>query len=252
MKFNKLLVKGYVGKNDKNHALWLCMCECEKYKIVTTNDLKSGHVKSCGCLNSELLIERNKNNIRKKHGKAKTRIYRIWQGMKSRCDNMNNSRYKNYGGRGITYCSQWQSFENFDKWAIENGYQENLTIDRINVDGNYEPNNCRWITNKEQQSNKQYHHLLAYNGKIQNIAKWSEETGLPYSTIWKRINEKWDIDKILKPVNKYIFSDEEDVKYITYLYNDKKYSARKIAKLYNTSHSTIMSLLERNANEQNL
>lgn len=249
-KFNKLLVKGYIGKNDKNQALWLCMCECEKYIVVNTSSLKNGHTKSCGCLKSELTIQRNKTNVHIKHGKARTRIYRIYQGMKERCYNKNNERYKNYGKRGIIICDEWlnkeNGFINFYNWAMNNGYTDELTIDRINVDSNYEPNNCRWITNKEQQSNKTYHHLLDYNGKIQNIAKWSEQTGLPYDVIWRRIEDGWNVNDILKPIkDKYLINDEIDINNIIFLHYNKEYSTRKIAKLYNTSHTNILNLLKR-------
>jgi hypothetical protein len=247
-RFNKLVVKGYVGKNEHNSALWLCRCDCilGKYKIVITADLKSNHVKSCGCLSNELLIERNKTNIRIKHGKSRTRIYRIWQGIKTRCENLDNKRYKDYGGRGITYCKDWEYFEKFQDWAIHNGYTKDLTIDRIDVDGNYEPNNCRWVTNKVQQNNKRYHHLLSYDGKIQNLAQWSEETGLPYNVIWKRIKMGWDIKKILTPIATYLIDNEEEVKNIIELFNVKKCSMRQIATLYNISHSHVSSILKRN------
>jgi hypothetical protein len=254
-RFNRLLVKGYIGKNEKNKALWLCMCECEKYKIVDTASLKNGHVKSCGCLKNELAKESIKKCIHIKHGKSRSRIYRIYQGMKERCYNTNNKRYKNYGERGIIICEEWlnneNGFINFYNWAMANGYTDDLTIDRINVDGNYEASNCRWITNKEQQSNKTYHHLLEYNGKIQNIAKWSEETGLPYDVIWRRIEDNWNIEDILRPIrDKYLINDKYDIDNIINLYYIKKYSLRKIAKLYNTTHTNILNLLKRSKHEQ--
>lgn len=250
-KFERLIVKGYIGKNNKNHALWLCRCSCDNYTLVTTTDLKSGHVKSCGCLKIEMTIERNKNNSYAKHGQSRTRIYRIWQLMKDRCSNVNRDRYKDYGGRGITYCKEWVDFKCFYSWAIDNGYKENLTIDRINVNGNYEPNNCRWITNKEQQNNKRYHHLFLFNGEIKNLAQWGEETGLPYDIIWRRIQDGFDSSEVLSPIkDKYKINDVNEVKNILDLYHNRKYSARKIARLYNTGHQTILRIIRRNVYDE--
>lgn len=137
-------------KRKQGILYYRCKCVCGKEIIARFSELKSGHTSSCGC-------KRNENFTRYSHGKSFTNIYRRWIGIKGRCFNPKNSRYKDYGGRGITVCDEWldkkQGFVNFYKWAMANGFSEELTIDRINVDGNYEPNNCRWITKKEQNWN---------------------------------------------------------------------------------------------------
>lgn len=122
------------------------------------------------------------------HRKSGTRLYRTWTDMRNRCNNPNNVHYSRYGGRGIKVCDEWQrSFEVFQAWAIANGYSDNLTIDRIEVNGNYEPTNCRWITMSQQQLNKSNMRLVTVNGETKTIAQWSECTGLKYDTIWRRI-----------------------------------------------------------------
>lgn len=135
----------------KNHkTYWNCKCKCGKETIVYSDKLKTGHTKSCGCLKRQKTIERNY-----RHGLYGTRLYSIWHDMNTRCYYEKTKCYKYYGGRGITICDEWKNnFVNFYNWAINNGYKDNLSIDRIDVNGNYEPSNCRWATMQEQQLNK--------------------------------------------------------------------------------------------------
>ncbi|MBR4973614.1 MAG: hypothetical protein IKY45_04025 [Clostridia bacterium] len=144
-KFGRLTAMKPCGKTNAGNVLWICKCDCGNETIVPTQHLKSGNTKSCGCLNSELATKRFT-----KTGKSHSRLYNIWRNMKRRCYDNTFKAYKNYGGKGVLICAEWlKSFENFYKWAIGNGYADNLTIDRIDVNGNYEPKNCQWITRSE-------------------------------------------------------------------------------------------------------
>lgn len=129
--------------------------------------------------------------------KTKKRIRRIWDGIIRRCDNPNAGFYHRYGGRGITVCDEWRDFEVFYKWALHNGYKDDLTIDRIDNDGNYEPSNCRWATWKEQANNKSLNHILTFDGKSQTMTLWAEETGITRSAIKTRLKNGWSVEKAL-------------------------------------------------------
>ena len=149
-RFGKLIVIKQCGSNKNGRALWLCQCDCGNKKIILGSSLITNLTQSCGCYNKEIL-----KNVNSTHRMSYTKLYKVWQGMKTRCYNEKFLYYKNYGGRGIKICNEWlNNFEIFYIWAINNGYKENLTIDRINNDGNYEPSNCRWITRAEQNRNQ--------------------------------------------------------------------------------------------------
>lgn len=176
-KFNRLSPIEYLGNRK-----WRCKCDCGKIIDVFTNNLTRGNTKSCGCLNSELASKRSTT-----HGKTNTRLYHIYNSMKQRCYEINNPSYIHYGQRGIIICKEWLSdFINFYNWSINNGYQKGLSIDRIDVNGNYEPSNCRWITKEEQQRNKTNNIQITYNGKTKPLKTWCVELGLPYRTIFAR------------------------------------------------------------------
>lgn len=153
-KFGRLTVIELQGTNHRRHNMWHCKCECGNEVNVSATDLITGHTRSCGCLMRETATETMTT-----HGKSKERLYTVWQGMIGRCNRPSLKCYKNYGGRGIEVCDEWRDYEAFRQWALENGYDENAprgqcTIDRIDVNGNYEPSNCRWVDAKTQAQNQ--------------------------------------------------------------------------------------------------
>lgn len=188
-RFNRWVALSYEGD-----ARWLCKCDCGTIKKVHRSHLKSGKSKSCGCLSREIasnsICMRNKT-----HGlyESNLRLYNIWHSIKQRCYYDKNINYRNYGGRGITLCDEWlNNFKSFYDWAMKNGYDKNAprgkcTIDRIDVNGNYEPNNCRWVTQKQQSRNKRTNRFITCNGETKTIADWCEEKGLCHTTICDRL-----------------------------------------------------------------
>lgn len=194
-KFNRLLVIEEAERTKDNHIKWLCICDCGKKTVVDGRDLRANKTKSCGCLCKEL-IKINKPHL--KHGKRNLRIYHIWLNMKDRCNNKNNSNYKYYGERGINVCESWQrDFMTFYEWAMANGYQDNLTIDRIDVNGNYEPSNCRWITLEEQQNNKTNSRYITYDNKTYTISSWEKMQGFKRGLVRDRLKRGWTIERAL-------------------------------------------------------
>ena len=196
-KFGRLIVIRRDGSDNSKHATWLCRCECGNKVVVSAYSLKSGNTQSCGCLQKE-----RAKKAKTTHGLRHTKLYVSWFNMKQRCSNVNYEHYKYYGGRGITYCQEWERFEPFKDWAMKNGYQDNLTIDRIDVNGNYEPDNCRWATAKEQANNMRTNRLLSYNGETHNMKQWSEIMNINYTTLSWRLSSGWSIEKALTYKNK--------------------------------------------------
>lgn len=194
-KFSKLTVLEECKERDKhNKIMYKCKCDCGKIVIVNGNNLRVGNSKSCGCMNHKP----NMHNF--KHGKIHTRLYRTYHGMKNRCYNKNNKDYKDYGCRGIKVCNEWlDDFMNFYNWAMENCYRDELTIDRIDVNGNYEPDNCRWITRDEQARNKRNNKNFTYKGETHCLSEWCRILKLNCSTVKNRINIfNWSIDEALE------------------------------------------------------
>lgn len=162
-------------ENAKSKRLsWKCVCDCGNITIVQGNNLRSGNTKSCGCFQEH-------------HNMRKSKLYGVWNSMKNRCYNPNVTRYKNYGGRGIKVCDEWaSSFSCFSKWAFESGYKEGLTIDRIDANGNYTPQNCRWVDIKSQQSNRTNNLLIEIDGETHTITEWGRISPVCRQTIYRR------------------------------------------------------------------
>jgi hypothetical protein len=176
-RFGKLTVISFDREKTKRKAYWICKCECGNIKSVRSDSLQENKVLSCGCIKKEQ--DRINLTANHSHKMSKTRIYREWQGMKTRCYNKNNKRYNNYGGRGITVCDEWMNnFDNFFKWSLDNNYSDDLTIDRKNNDGNYEPSNCRWVNNKIQCNNRNSNIVIEHNDEKLTLTELSEKKGL--------------------------------------------------------------------------
>jgi len=194
-KFNRLIVLKRYYKMA-HPVYWLCRCDCGKEHVVEGNKIKSGEIKSCGCLKQEFVDNGGWN---KKHGLTKTRIYSIWRSMKQRCTNpVSAAIKKNYQDRGITVCSEWHDFEKFKNWAFVNGYSENLTIERMDNNKGYSPDNCKWATITEQANNKRSNAKITYNGVTQNISQWARQLNIRSDTLRQRlINLGWSVEKAL-------------------------------------------------------
>lgn len=178
-KFGRLVAEKYLG-----NQIYLCKCDCGNHVEVLRTNLKSGATSSCGCIRKEAVAK-----LKYSHGMCGERIYQTWQNMKSRCLCKNSSEYKNYGGRGITVCNDWLDFNPFYDWAINSGYNDNLTIERIDVNGNYEPSNCKWIPSEEQCLNKTNTRRITINGNTKSLSEWAKYYGIPYDILRHRIDK---------------------------------------------------------------
>ena len=197
-RFGRLVVTGiYKRATHGKPITWNCICDCGKEYQVLGTRLRKGTTQSCGCLQRELSAERAKARM-KTHGKTRTRLYSIWASMKNRCYCENNTHFNYYGGRGIKICEEWLTeFMSFYNWAINNGYQDELTLDRINVDGDYSPDNCRWITMKQQGNNRRNNHLLNYGGRVWTLTELAEDKGIQKSLLYERLRRGWDLERAL-------------------------------------------------------
>lgn len=190
-KFDRLTVIKRTGTSKSGKVLWLCECSCREHNQITTttSNLITGNTKSCGCLAKESASRTGKANTI--HGDTDTRLYRIFRGMKDRCYNSKNKDYARYGGRGIKVCEEWlNDYITFKKWAISNGYQEDLTIERKDFDKDYCPENCKWISMSQQQRNKSSNRVITYNGESKILVEWAEQFNIPYNVLCARINER--------------------------------------------------------------
>lgn len=190
-------------KTSGNNAIWLCRCDCGKYVKVPSSELRDGaRTKSCGCL------RRSSESKNKTHGGTHERLYTVWMGMRRRCYDKSLKDYCRYGGRGISVCEEWKDYSSFRKWALENGYNEKAkysecTLDRIDVNGNYSPDNCRFVSMIAQNNNKRNNKILEYRGEEKTISEWERETNSKSGFIRDRVNRGWSAEKALNTPPKY-------------------------------------------------
>lgn len=192
---------------------WVCQCDCGNIKIVTGRNLRKGVTRSCGCI-----IKRNYD--------TKSRIYHEWIGMRGRCNNEKHHAYNNYGGRGIRVYDEWEkSFEAFYEWSMDNGYADDLTIERVDVDKGYEPSNCKWIPKDEQSKNKRSSRKITIDGVTKILADWDREKGFSPGTVRNRLVRGWsEYDAVMQPKDENWRctkeADEDCEKIIDYIHNN--------------------------------
>ena len=199
-KYNKLTAIKFSHRNKRSKMFWLFRCDCGVEKVIRVDGVISGHTKSCGCLQRKHISELGKNIV---HGMCRTRFHNTWNGMKQRCIDKNLLCYKHYGGRGIK-CF-WKSFENFRddmyesylRHVKEHG-EKQTTIDRIDNNGNYEPNNCRWATLEEQQQNKRRSIFITHRGKTRCLKEWAKIVGIKHGSIRGRFYRGWSTKRMIE------------------------------------------------------
>lgn len=253
LQFGKWHVYGYAGLNKDLKSTWWCYCECDsdKYYIIVGTELSRGKTKSCGCLIAE---ENKRRSILWKEAytyntskKDILRLHGIFRGMKERCYNLLSKDFPTYGGRGIKICDEWLlNKDSFVSWAFEHNYKENLTIDRINVNGDYEPNNCRWITLHEQGSNKRTTLYINYKGEERTFISVLRENGIKnnYSTYRSRLLNGWDIEKVIKTPIRTSYREITLRAILDYFSKNKSIiSIPKLSKEINLSRSSIYRYL---------
>jgi hypothetical protein len=210
MRFGKLLAIEPIKKSYDRKYYWKCICDCGKNSLALSGNLIKGNSTSCGCARGNI------GDLTRKHGMTKTRIFKIWTGVRKRCTNPKCKSYKNYGGRGIIISPKWDNFIDFYN-DMKEGYADNLSLDRIDHNGNYEPGNCRWATSKTQNRNRRNNYIITHNNKSKTVAEWAEISGIHYSVITYRIKNGWDIEKaIFTPSIQYNKSIQSISKYLVF------------------------------------
>ena len=201
-RYGRLVVLRYAGSDRKWNALWECQCDCGNIKVVKGYDLVNGTTKSCGCLVKDKVST---------HRMTNTRLYGIWTGMKGRCKGTCGKSRKYYHDKGITVCEEWaNSFEAFYKWSMENGYNDSLTIDRIDPNGNYSPENCRWATYTQQGNNKSNSKRYFHNGEWKTATEWAVEVGINKATFINRLHSGMSFEEaITRPIRKVTRKNKE-------------------------------------------
>jgi hypothetical protein len=189
MRFGKLTAIAPVGKNKSKQYLWQCKCDCGGSSIVIGSNLIRGNTTACGCVRLTEIADRTR-----KHGLSKTRMFKIWVGIRKRCNTPSCKSYEHYGGRGIKVCAEWDTFLGFYN-DMKDGYEENLSLERKDPDGDYTKSNCKWATMKEQARNKRNSVYIEYDGQNRTCAEWADISGTGSSTIRWRMKMGWSIQE---------------------------------------------------------
>lgn len=225
-KFGRLtVVSKYDNSNDigKKRVKWICKCDCGNISIVRSDSLELGKIRSCGC---------SRNNLLNHYGLDGNRIYTIWRRMKDRCYNNKSKSFSCYGGRGIKVCDEWLTkFDNFYNWAINGGYKKTLTLDRIDTNDDYCPENCRWATMREQNNNRRNNHYIEYNGEKLTLTQWANRYGVNPNTLRSRLKSGKSLKNAL--INNGIAinnSVEQIIKHIDEVYKEVKLKSIKFEK----------------------
>lgn len=193
-------------RNKQREIMWLCKCDCGNEIVTNGSGLRRGSCRSCGCLQRDGMRDKSAtHSLSSDENGNTTRLYKAWCNMKTRCLNPNTREYENYGGRGISVCESWKTgYVEFHNWAIRHGYEENLTLDRKDNDGNYEPNNCHWATNKEQQNNTRRNSFVVFQGETMTVGQLVDKAGVDYASFNQRLRRGWTVEKSLNvPFKKY-------------------------------------------------
>lgn len=197
MRFGKLVAVSIARKSETGtRVYWNCSCDCGGNRVVSNDHLRNGDTTDCGCTRKHI-------SHWQKHGMYNSRLYRIWSLMKERCYNPKRKEYGNYGGRGISVCDDWKEAKRFFEWAFANGYSDELTLDRIDNDGDYCPENCRWVCRKEQMRNRRNNRYVSFRGRTIPLTQLAEEYGYTYAQLYKRLKLGWSLeDAVTKPISK--------------------------------------------------
>lgn len=191
-KYHRLIIVEFLGSDNLNRTFCKCECDCGKIISVQFPNVINGSTKSCGCQKTDAVIARNLSNA---HPHRKTRIFRIWKRMHQRCYEINCDDYGDYGAKGVVICNEWHEYYNFYNWAISHRYADNLSIDRIEVTGIYEPSNCRWATPLEQARNKRNNHFIDFRGHIKTLSEWCLIFKIDKSKVRYRLSKNWPLEK---------------------------------------------------------
>lgn len=191
-RYGRLTVLRY-SHTLKEASWWVCVCDCGNEKTIRSNSLRTNNTTSCGCLHKEKLVENST-----KHGFSKERLYRTWIDIKSRCFSPNTGYYSEYGGRGITMCAEWrEDFVAFREWAMSNGYRDDLTIERLDVDGGYAPHNCTWIPMSSQSINRRATRFVDFRDLTMTAIEFSKAFQINHHAVLRGINRGWTADRII-------------------------------------------------------